>query len=227
MISKLPRWVWTGGGLLAFSAGMVNAIAFLGFAHQGATHVTGNVSRLSIQISQMDVSHAGLTFFGIASFFLGAIISGMIIRDGHLKMGRRYGFALFLESCLLFLSTYAFSVNSAWGEYLAAAAAGLQNGLVSTYSGAIVRTTHLTGILTDLGVLMGHLAHGMKVDFRRIKLLLILIATFTAGGTVAALLFSRWQNMTMLVPAILISLASAGYFILRRLSLETTPAETA
>lgn len=35
MISKLPRWVWTGTWVLAFVAGIINVVGFLGFEHQG------------------------------------------------------------------------------------------------------------------------------------------------------------------------------------------------
>ncbi len=215
MISKLPKWVWTGGGILAFSAGIINAIALLGFAHQGATHVTGNFSRFSIAISHHDTSNAMQILTALLSFFSGAILSGIIVRDGHLKMGRRYGVALGIESALLFASVFAFSRNPVWGEYLAGMAAGLQNGLVSTYSGAIVRTTHLTGLVTDLGVLIGHYLRGLPVDSKRIKLFLILIGSFTGGGIMGSFLFSKMQNNAMIFPAFLIGLTAAGYMIIR------------
>ena len=44
MISKLPRWVWTGAWVLAFIAGVVNVVGLLGFEHQAITHLTGNTS---------------------------------------------------------------------------------------------------------------------------------------------------------------------------------------
>lgn len=106
--------------------------------------MTGIVSAFSIALSKNDASTAFETFLIILSFFCGAFISGIIIRDGQLKMGRRYGFALAVESAFLFAATYGFVNNSIFGEYFACAAAGLQNALASTYSGTIVRTTHLT-----------------------------------------------------------------------------------
>ena len=137
MISKLQKWVWLGAAALSFSSGMINVIALSGFAHKAATHMTGVVSAFSIALAESKASSAAGTFLIILSFFGGAVLSGIIIRDGHLKMGRRYGFALAVESVFLFLATYGFITHSIWGEYFACAASGLQNALAITYSGTI------------------------------------------------------------------------------------------
>jgi uncharacterized membrane protein YoaK (UPF0700 family) len=218
MISKLPRWVWGGAAVLAFSAGLINVIAFLGFAHQAATHVTGLFSHLSIALFHRDSEQIALTFFVILSFFSGAVLSGLLIRDAHLQMGRRYGFALAVECALLLAATYGFQRSSVWGEYFASMAAGLQNALVSTYSGAIVRTTHLTGILTDLGVLIGHGLQGLPFEAKRIKLLFIIITAFLSGGIAGSFLFKHYDYLAMLAPAILIGCSSLGYSFIHRQS---------
>ncbi len=211
MIHKIPRWVLIGGAILAFSAAMVNAIALLGFAHQGVTHVTGNFSRLSIAILQGDYPRIHNIFFIFISFFLGSMISGIILRDGHLKLRAEYGWALALESLLLVLSAYALHRGSDFGDYFASMAAGLQNALASTYSGAIIRTTHLTGVVTDLGVLVGHMIHGIKIDTRRIKLFLTLIVAFILGGILGGFCYNLWNNWAMLVPAAIVGISSIGY----------------
>ena len=216
MISKLQRWVWLGAATLSFSSGMINVIALSGFTHKAATHMTGIVSAFSISLSQNNLPAASETFLILLSFFGGAFLSGIIIRDGQLKMGRRYGFALAVESGLLFLATYSFVKNSIWGEYFACAAAGLQNALASTYSGTIVRTTHLTGILTDLGALTGNKAHGLPVDTKRFKLLSIILCSFIAGGYLGSLSYSRWNVLAMLIPALIIGASAIGYESFRR-----------
>lgn len=216
MISKLQRWVWLGAIALAFSSGMVNVIALSGFAHKSATHMTGVVSAFSIALSKDEISPASETLFILLSFFGGAFISGIIIRDGQLKMGRRYGVALAIESGLLFLSTYCFVKQSISGEYFACAAAGLQNALASTYSGAIVRTTHLTGILTDLGALTGNRVHGIPVDAKRFKLLSIILGSFLAGGYWGSIAYFRWSAWAMMIPALIVGASAVGYEFFRR-----------
>lgn len=216
MISKLPKWVWLGGAVLAFSAGMINAVAFLGFFHQAATHMTGIFSHLSIALYHQDLAGISQTLWILLSFLLGAVLSGIILRDAQLKMGRRYGGALALESFLLFAAAFQFRAHSVTGEYFAAMAAGLQNAMASTYSGAIIRTTHLTGVLTDLGVLIGHWVRGIPIDGRRIKLFLILLLSFAAGGYLGALLYSLWNTDAMFAPACVIGLCAVIYSFLQR-----------
>jgi uncharacterized membrane protein YoaK (UPF0700 family) len=219
MISKLPRWVWIGSGLLAFSAGSVNSIAFLGFVHHAATHVTGTFSVLSISLFTQDRQQIIQTSLLLFFFFAGAFLSGFIIHDGQLKMGRRYGFALSIECLLLLLSTYGFIRVSVWGEYFASMAAGLQNSMASTYSGSIIRTTHLTGILSDLGALAGGRVRGYENELSNKKayLLSLIIISFTAGGFLGALSYNHLGPLAMLVPACVIGMSALGYeFILRR-----------
>ncbi len=216
MISKLQKWVWLGAAALSFSSGMVNVIALSGFAHKAATHMTGIASSFSIALAKNDMPVIQETFLILLAFFAGAFISGIIIRDGHLKMGRRYGVALAVESGFLFLAAYYFANDSILGEYFACAAAGLQNALASTYSGTIVRTTHLTGILTDLGALAGNKVHGIPVDSKRFNLLSIILVSFIAGGFIGSLLYFRWNAWAMLVPAMFIAASAVGYEFFRR-----------
>lgn len=216
MISKLPKWVWLGGAVLAFSAGMVNVIALLGFAHKAATHVTGIFSLFSISIFEAHWENFYQTFFVIFSFFTGSFIAGILIRDAHLRMGRRYGAALAIECGLLLMATYGFVRGWIFGEYFASMAAGLQNAMASTYSGAIIRTTHLTGILTDFGVLIGNKFAGVSTDRKRIALLAIILSSFTCGGLLGAFSYHLLGALAMVVPAIIIGVSAVAYEIFRR-----------
>ncbi len=212
MVRHLPKWSWFGGGILAFSAGMINVIALLGFSHEAATHVTGLFSQLAIHLYEIDLSACGPYFYAIFSFFLGSFFCGLIIRDPNFKGGRRYGYALAVESLILFLSAYGFIHQQIWGAYLASVAAGLQNAMVSHFSGAIVRTTHLTGILTDLGVLTGNIVmRRERVDIQRLALFFMIMVSFFSGCLVGALGYHHWQAHFMFAPAILIGVLSVGY----------------
>lgn len=216
MIHVLPRWVWFGGAVLAAVAGMVNAIAFMSFTHQAATHMTGIFTHLSIGLLDLESERTREAFLMLLSFFTGAALCGMIIHDGHLKMGRRYGLALGIEAALLLCATFGFHFQSAWGERLAAMAAGLQNAMVSTYSGSIVRTTHMTGILTDLGSILGQRLRGLRVDPLRAKLLSILAVSFVAGGVLGAWSVGRLGALAMLIPSGVVAAAAVVYLWMQR-----------
>ena len=158
MISRLPPWVETGAFTLAFAAGSVNAVGLLGFSHQAVSHLTGTSTLLGLGMAQLDYSSSVHLLLVIFSFVAGAAFSGFLIDSSALQPGRRYGVALLLESALLLLAMFALQNNSVAGHYLASAACGLQNAMVTTYSGAIIRTTHVSGLFTDLGLMLGALA---------------------------------------------------------------------
>jgi len=215
IVQKLPWWVGLGGTSLAFIAGIVNAVGFESFAHEGVTHLTGAATTLGLAVGD---GRSGATFHGlavIASFAAGATISGFLIHAVTLKLGRRYGLALTIESALLFAAYLLLRRNHVAGEYLAGAACGLQNAMASMYSGAILRTTHVTGIVTDLGVLLGHRLRGTPVEGRRVRLLLLLVAGFVAGATCGALLFRRFDYGALLLPVALTGGAGILYGIAR------------
>ena len=145
MISKLPAWVLAGGWALAFIAGIVNVVGLLGFEHQAISHLTGTTSMLAAALAARDFSAAGRLAAVIGSFLAGTVLSGFVIQDSTLQLGRRYGVALLLESVLLCVSVPLFEHRNVCGVYSAACACGLQNAMVSTYSGAVVRTRTFPG----------------------------------------------------------------------------------
>jgi uncharacterized membrane protein YoaK (UPF0700 family) len=215
MIAKLPRWALYGGVVLAFIAGMVNAAGYLGFRHQALTHMTGTTSLLGVAAAQGDV--ADLVHFGgvLAAFMLGCALSGFIVGDSTLRLGRRYGVALTLESILLFVAVPLLHAHDQSGLWLAAAALGLQNAMASTYSGAVVRTSHVSGITTDLGMYLGEWLRGVAVDARRVRLYGALFTGFLLGGVASGLAFPHWQESTLLAPAVLTGLVGIAYTIYR------------
>lgn len=214
MISKLPPWVWSGAWLLAFIAGIVNVVGLLGFEHQAITHLTGNTTLLAAAAATADLP-ATLHFAAlVGAFVAGCAISGFIIQDSTLQLGRRYGVALALVSLLLFASIPLLQGGSAFGMYAAACACGLQNAMASTYSGAVVRTTHVSGMFTDLGIFLGHALRGTPVDTRRLRLCVLVISGFFCGGVLGALAFGRFGYLSLSFPATLtaaVALAYGGY----------------
>ncbi|WP_379092011.1 YoaK family protein [Pedobacter sp. UC225_65] len=97
-------------------------------------------------------------------------------------------------------------------------AMGLQNALVSVISGSVVRTTHLTGTFTDLGIDLAQLKFSSLAQdqtlFSRIKLRLAIIFCFIMGALVGAYLFGLINFIAFLVP-ILLLLFALGYDIFR------------
>jgi uncharacterized membrane protein YoaK (UPF0700 family) len=72
--------------------------------------------------------------------------------------------------------------------------------MISTYSGAVIRTTHVTGTVTDLGALIGQYLRGHSIDKRKIGLYLILLGGFIAGGLIGAYGFLHYSYYVLLIP---------------------------
>jgi uncharacterized membrane protein YoaK (UPF0700 family) len=215
-LRQLPRWAWFGTGVLAFIAGLVNAVGYLGFRHESISNMTGNSSLLGIALGNADGAETAHWAFAIGAFVLGTMLSGMIVQQSTLKLGRRYGLALTLESLLLFFAIPFLDASNPTGLYLASIGMGLQNGMVSAYSGAVIRTTHVTGIFTDLGISLGHLLRGLPVDMLRLCVCIVVATTFMAGSAVGALLFESMQEHALLIPAVLTGACGVGYGVYRQ-----------
>lgn len=213
MIDRLPRWVWTGAWALAFIAGMINVVGLLGFQHQAVSHLTGTTSLLGAALGRLDAP-ATLHFLAvIGAFIAGTAISGYIIGDSTLQLGRRYGVALGLESLLLACAVPLLNRQNNLGDYFASCACGMQNAMASTYSGSVVRTTHLSGMFTDLGIFLGHTLRGHRVDTRRLRLCFIVISGFLVGGVAGGVAFPRLGYGTLFIPACFTGLAAAVYTV--------------
>jgi len=213
MIHKLERWAWWGGALLAVIAGTVNAVGLQSYAHQAVTHVTGTTSLLTLAIARQDMATFTRLALVLGSFVAGAALSGFIIQNSTLKIGRRYGVALFVESVFLFAASALMDSHLAIGSFFASAACGLQNAMVSTYSGAILRTTHLSGMFTDCGAALGHLLRGAPVDWIRVRLYSLLIGSFAVGGVIGSLLFEVFGPETLYIPAVCTGTVALGYTV--------------
>lgn len=212
----LPRWVWIGAVALACVAGMVNVIGYLGFEHQAVSHLTGTTSLLGAALAQGDLRAIVHLWGMLIAFCVGAMLSGLVIQDQTLKLGRRYGVALALEAALLLLAIPLFKQQQIWGALLAAMACGLQNAMVTTYSGAAVRTTHLSGMFTDLGIGLGHLLRGMPLPMRRLTLSGLIISGFLGGGVLGAWFYRHWGYDALLAPALLTGSTGIGYVLYRQ-----------
>lgn len=215
LLRQLPRWAWFGTAVLALIAGLVNAAGYLGFRRQSISNMTGNTSLLGIALGKGDMGEALHWALTVAAFVLGAMLSGMIVQQSTLRLGRRYGVALMLESALLFAAVPLLVASDALGLYLASVAVGLQNGMVSAYSGMVIRTTHVTGIFTDLGIYLGHLSRGLPVDTLRLRVCVLVVACFMLGSVIGAVLFGRMQDRSLLIPAALTGLCGLAYVLYR------------
>ncbi len=98
-------------------------------------------------------------------------------------------------------------------------ACGVQNALATTYSGALIRTTHLSGMFTDLGIGLGHLLRGLPLPMRRLTLSGLIIGGFLGGSLAGTWLFALLRYDALYVPAAITGVAGGGYLLWRQWTL--------
>lgn len=215
MFTKLPKWVEYGAFTLALIAGFVNAIGLLGFEHQAISHLSGSITQIGVSVIDRPIESVFLISL-VGSFVIGSTISGVLISGESLKLGRHYDLVLLLEGILLLIATSLLYEHISWGLCLASMACGLQNALVTTYSGAVIRTTHLTGIFTDLGLMLASKIKGHEVNTRKFVMFSVIICGFLVGGVLGYFAFQRFNVSALAVPAIFCLLLSLMYRIYRQ-----------
>ncbi|MCB1309304.1 MAG: DUF1275 domain-containing protein [Leptospiraceae bacterium] len=213
-----------GGAFFAWVAGVINMVGLLSATHSAVSHMTGTISHLVESGFTGNPGLAVRTGTMLLSFVSGAAISGAVTSGGSLSFRRRYGVLVFLEGLLLLLASYCFrSSNAIAGEALCALVCGMQNGMVTIVSGAIVRTTHLTGIVTDIGTHLGQVLRGGTLHWNRMRLHLGILVGFCAGGFMAGLLFYQWEYVLLDGLAGMLILIGATYMLVRHLRPDWLP----
>lgn len=209
--------IWSA---MAFQAGAINAGGFLA-CHRFVTHITGFATHFGAETAMGNVSSA-LGMLSVPFYFIaGSMISAYFV-DHQTARGKRphYLIVLALISFLMFACTVlgAAGVFGVFGAPLALGrdysllailclASGIQNAAITSASGAAIRTTHLTGMSTDLGIgLMRMFAKSSQNEAAKAELQgnfirIGLIVSFILGSMVGAALFLHVQYFGFLLPA--------------------------
>ena len=190
---------------LATSAGLLNAIALGAFGFF-PSHMTGNTSQFSSEVSSTDLND--IIFFAtiILSFVTGAIIARIIVLWGIMHNVRLiFCQVLFIEGLLLAgVSLYemffhTFTTNREIIVFLCGLM-GIHNSTSTQLSGGRVRSTHITGTLTDTGISLASVVVAMlRRDYSKdtaaqrsqLKTHLTTLFSFITGG-IAGLILFRW-----------------------------------
>ncbi|HEY4175448.1 MAG TPA: YoaK family protein [Kofleriaceae bacterium] len=223
-------------GYLATVAGMVNSAGFV-LIGSFTSHVTGNVGRVADNLA-LDRSAAPFALMLVVAFFAGTFVTSIAIESRYVRArGRVYAALLVTEAGLLAafaLLSYLMNTRSARFHdvqaILLCIAMGMQNSFVTRLSGAVVRTTHLTGVMTDLGIesarwfrlwraqlsermnvrLVASTAPVLRPELPRTMLLLTIVGTFFLGSMLGAVLAVKWGALSLLLPTL--ALVAGGVY---------------
>lgn len=228
--TRMNVFIWL---TLAFQAGAINAGGFMA-CHRFVSHTTGFATNFGTELGlgnwATSLSMLSVPFF----FLLGAMLSAFYV-DRRIQSDLRplYPVVMGLLSMILCAVIWG-GLNGKFGvfgealdlskDYVLlislAFACGLQNATITSSFGAVVRTTHLTGLTTDLGIgLMRVITRSHRLNTRRNEILanmmrLGIFGCFAAGAAVATSLYSRFDYWGFALPAA-IAICIFGWSIFR------------
>jgi uncharacterized membrane protein YoaK (UPF0700 family) len=242
-----PRTNTILASYLATVAGFVNSGGFV-MIGSFTSHVTGSVGRLGDDLARGDTPAAVSALSLVLAFFTGAVLASLVLeRSDDSRPATRYAVALLVEAGVLLGFVFIAGLSrTTHPRILDAQAAllclamGMQNSLVTRLSGAVVRTTHLTGVVTDLGIEVArwYRWYRAQVPFPswrastavpdrpvvgRISLLSAVAASFITGAVLGATLTLRASRWAMCFPAGAVLLAS-GFAVYQGLPRASRPA---
>ncbi len=203
---------------LSWIAGYTNALTLMACG-QATSHVTGTTSHIGRTIAEARWAEAAYLLAVVVVFFAGALMSGLLTEWGRVRRWDSiYMLPMSVEAILLAVFALLVdwralggmdeSVGRVWLTLVPAAAMGLQNATITRISGGVVRTTHVTGVITDIGIesaslVMHRLGYRARGESRggagtvlRVALLASIAGSFVLGaalGTAAWAWFPQWS----------------------------------
>lgn len=210
---------------LSFIAGATNAGGFLAVG-QYTSHMTGLLSSIAdnLVLGQIGLVLAGLT--AIAAFLGGAMTTAWMV-NWSMRRHLRSAFArpLVVEAGLLLLFGLFGAAINLFADLFAPLTVlllcfimGLQNAVITKISNAEIRTTHVTGLVTDIGIELGKLLYynrspaptKVMANRRKLKIHLSLTSAFFVGSLFGALGFKTWGYITTVPLAVLLGVLVWG-----------------
>lgn len=177
---QLTSWIF----LLTAAAGFMNVATIILFSATSSHH-TGRLSNSMIHLLKGDFEDFIRLMIVILAFFLGTMLSGFLFPEQAFKLKRRYGYIQLLSGLAIVTGSIMLK-NSWWYLLETTLILGLQNGMFVYYKGMIVRTTHMSGNLTDAGLALGRSLAGRKSELWKARFQLLNLSSFLLGGIVGA-----------------------------------------
>ena len=202
------------GAFLAFVAGATNAGGFLAVG-QYTSHMTGVLSSIADNLVLGQLTLAMAAAGAILAFAAGAMTTAILVNWGlRRRLHSAYGLPLLLEAATLLVFGVAGASIDLYAPLftpltvlLLCFIMGLQNAVITKISKAEIRTTHVTGLITDIGIELGKLLYinpressdPVRANRRKLRIHTVLVSCFFVGGLAGALGF-KYVGFVSTVP---------------------------
>jgi len=194
--------------LLAFNAGYVNGACLSGFLSSGVTKqptaaVTGAWTNGALGLASGDRPRLSLNAGCILSYVGGSFLSGLFLpRPALFELGRDAASAFGIGAALLAASAHMTANGSKVAFlYPATAANGLQNGITSSLTANLIRSSHMSGTTSDIGTFLGQIVRGNYQNATKLKVLLCLALSFWVGSFLSYFVTEKMASSSLLVSA--------------------------
>jgi len=199
-----------GGAALSFASGFVNGVTYLGVTSAGGkevsfttSHMTGTTTVCGIELSKRNEEQFVIRLCILISFVFGAGLAGLLTNSQTptFEISPEYGFCFLVLSTLLLLAcVIAFVDDTSYlYYYLCSMAMGYQNALTSKYSGSLIRTTHVTGALTDIGLISGQYFRGSTAQLWKLPVLCCLVVSFFLGSMTSNFAITSYHKQALII----------------------------
>ena len=215
-----PKWVIVGGCCLAFLGAAVNACYLIQLG-TSVSHLTGDVSKVAMNAVEgySRISAAAVHLIAAAvSFVLGASTAGFFIHHPNIEFSRPYGRSITAIGLCLVGAHFSFATLPVLSICLASFACGFQNALATHYRGMVLRTTHITGLLTDLGTNLGMKLKGHQIALWKLMVPTCLVLSFFCGAVFGSALVIFMTGPALLVLAGMYLAGGIGWSVFKRVT---------
>lgn len=195
--------------LLTVLSGMLNSLSLLFFG-QTVTHHTGNLTKLAQGLAQGEMDIVLLMLSLVVCYFLGAMVSGLIFTPQQGLLSRRYGVLMIGAGVLLIFLTQIVGPNTLMAPMLAMLS-GIQNGMYLTHKDMLLRSTHMTGYLSDMGFLLSRVIREKGEKAERFWLVFFHLLAFVLGGVLGVLLMPQGFDVAMFIIGLLYLLVGIAF----------------
>jgi uncharacterized membrane protein YoaK (UPF0700 family) len=197
------------GMCLSFNCGYINGCCLSGLIGrkdfiQSVAGQTATYTNAGLELAGGDLDDFRFHMSMVCCFVGGSFLSALINPTAKaFKISPEYAPTFLIGGMLLAVSSYL-AAEDPTGHglyYFASMANGLQNGVSSMYSASLIRTTHLTGTSTDIGLVLGQIARGYWNNLWKLQVLVLLAVAFVGGSMCSYVGIQHFKHYTFAVNA--------------------------
>jgi uncharacterized membrane protein YoaK (UPF0700 family) len=206
------KWILITQILFTFNAGYMNLLTFHSCYELPSSHITGLITRMGLELYVFNTQIFFIVFGNFLMYLFGTIGSGYFLSMTDFVLMTCHYYAVIAE-ILLIVIIYFGASNCLFVLLLSTLTLGLQNGITSSISNNTLRSTHFTGMITDVGICIGQI---MKKDYNntlKFKLWIASLCSYFLGCLIALFCIQYISQYVYLVNIVVLTMVLINWKI--------------